>query len=97
MSERGGIVYELDDNAKLAVKKITDKGYLPYHVVVSNTEFGTLYDVLYVSDCTDNWPYERVDKIGIIQNYCYNATNKMMSEYGSSQYISSNGGLTRIA
>jgi len=97
MSEFGGILYDLNEEAKKAVEKVQADGYTPYHIVVSHTTIGDLYSVLYVSDNTENWLGERMDKNGDIVSYAYNASDPFLSEYGYSQYICVNGGLQRTA
>ena len=95
MSESGGILYNLDDKAKEAANKAIEDGLLPYHIIHTITNFGDLYNVLYVSKDTANWQFERADKNGDLDIYCYNETEDFV-EYGSSRIISTNGGLQRI-
>lgn len=97
MSEFGGILYDLNEEAKKAVEKVQADGYTPYHVVVSHTTIGDMYSVLYVSDNTEDWLGERMDRSGDIVSYVYNASDPFLSEYGYSQYICVNGGLQRTA
>ncbi len=92
-SEAGGIIYNLNDKAKVAVERIEKEGYLPYAVVVTNTTFGELYSVLYVSTNGEDWSLERPNSNGIALNYTYNATDDIFSEYDSSTFIGVNGGL----
>lgn len=96
-SEFGGILYDLNEEAKEAVAKVKEKGFLPYHVIRSQTEFGDVYAVLYVSNQTEEWKSERRDKNGTIYSYVYNATNPSFSEFGSIMVESCNGGLLRTA
>ncbi len=97
MSEFGGIIYDLDDNAKDAVEQVKKDGLFPYHVIKSETEFGSCYSVLFVGNDTDAWNFERPNKDGIIDAYVYNATDPILSEIGSIGVISTNGGLQRVA
>ena len=95
-SEVGGIIYDLDDNAKAAVKKAEDMGFLPYHVIVSHTTVGAMYTVLYASKNTEEWSLERPDKDGWLTAYIYNADCPEFSELGSIQVQPANGGLVRL-
>lgn len=95
-SEAGGIIYELDDDAKVAIKSVIEDDKIPYHVVKNTTTFGVVYSVLYVSKNLSEWKWERGNNDGIIMNYCYNSTEPTYSEYGDSRFIAANGGLKRI-
>ena len=96
-SETGGILYDPDKTAQKVIKDISEKGYVPYHVVVSNATFGTCYNVLYVSNDTGSWKMERPDRYGILHVYVYNASAQEFSEYGEICVQNSNGGLIRTA
>ncbi len=97
MSEYGGALYNLDEKAEIAVKRVCLDEKTPYHVIVTETTFGKCYAVLYVSSNTENWEYERPDRDGIMATYVYNADDPMCSEYVDSLFISANGGLKRVA
>ncbi len=96
MSETAGIVYDLNNDAKKAVKKVTDDGMLAYAVIRQNTTFGEVYTVLYVSTRTDEWIYEIPTNKGWLMSYVYNASCDDMSEYGSVQVKQVSGGLVRV-
>lgn len=95
-SEFGGMLYDLDEIAKRAVAKCRELGYVPYHVVKTNTTFGNLVQVLYVSNDVDNWPYERKQKNDCLYNLCY-MENVDDYEFGESKFVAANGGLVRTA
>lgn len=96
MSEFAGILYDLNDEAKEAVEKVKEYGYLPYHIIRTHTEFGELYDVLFVSDNTESWQYERRNKrYKDMYSYCYNATVPDFSSTGTIIVESLNGGVKR--
>lgn len=96
-SEAGGIIYDLDDNAKSAVKETEDMGLLPYHVIVShNATIGKMYSVLYVSRDSEEWKYERPDRKGCMRAYVYNADHPEFSELGDIYVEPANGGIVRI-
>ena len=86
-----GILYDLK-----AVSVVSDNGGMPYHVIKSFTEVGTLYAVLYVSNSEEEWDMERMENDGSIFSYVYNATNPSFSEYGYIGVRQANGGLERI-
>lgn len=96
-SEFGGILYFLDNDAKLAVEEVKKEGYLPYHVIVNDLEFGKTYTVLYVSPNTNEWDMERPRKDGHITAYVYNASQPLFSEFGDVCIEAANGGLIRVA
>lgn len=96
-SEFGGILYDLDENAKIAVNEIIKKGLTPYHVIVGNTSLGKMYTVLYVGPNTTEWNAERPDKNGCVAAYVYNSTEPLFSEFGDVCISSANGGLVRTA
>lgn len=91
-----GILYDLDERARKAVSVVSDNGGMPYHVIKSFTEVGTLYAVLYVSHSEEEWDMERMENDGSIFSYVYNATNPSYSEYGYIGIRPANGGLERI-
>ena len=91
-----GILYDLDEGARKAVSVVSDNGGMPYHVIKSFTEVGTLYAVLYVSNSEEEWDMERMENDGSIFSYVYNATNPSFSEYGYIGIRPANGGLERI-
>lgn len=60
MMSIGGFLYHLDENAEKAVQVAKDEGLYPYHVICSTLrEIGTVYDVLFVGNETEDWEYER--------------------------------------
>ena len=64
MSEFGGILYDLNEDAKTAVSAVKDRGDIPYAVCRSQTEIGDLYAVLFVSPDKNGWDFERPDREG---------------------------------
>lgn len=93
-----GTILNLSNEQK---KNISDfeKEYdsLVYHVIETNTEFGLLNDLLYVSNNTDQWELEQED---LASNtpciYCINTTYPDYSEFGSIAIQSNGGGLIRV-
>lgn len=98
-SEWVGALYELDDEEKKIVKEFEDnhKGYKVYHVIHNVTDFGELYNLLYVDTYTDEWGYFKSDlKDGIVLAYVYNKSYNECSEFGSIGIKSNIGGLIRV-
>ena len=95
MSEFGGILYDLDEEARAAVKEVEEKGLLPYHVVKTQTTIGTMYAVLYVSPNPGEWDIKRYDPAtGEVTAY---VANGIFSEFGTVVIKPCNGGLARTA
>lgn len=97
-SEPGGILYDLDENSQEALSVFKKKwDYLPYAVIVSYMEFGTMYTILFVSPNKEKWPEERPEpKEGFCYAYVYNADAPLCSEFGEVGIEGINGGLNRI-
>ena len=96
-SEAGGMIYKLDDGAKIAVLEAEKDGLHPWHVIKNvYQEIGTVYSVLYVSDETAEWPEERRDRDGFQVAYCWNEDQKF-ADVGQIKTESANGGLVRVA
>lgn len=99
-SESIGALYELNDKEKEIVKEFEEKhkGCKVYHVIHNITEFGELYNLLYVSTDKDEW--ER-DKEDIRQNcvfvYVKNIDIDYYSEFGIIGIKKNIGGLIRVA
>lgn len=96
-SEFGGILYDLDDAGKKAIQIVKEEYHgLPYHVILSHTEVGELYAVLFVSQKKEEWESERMDRYGDVFAYVYNATDPIFSELGCVRIEPQNGGLVRV-
>lgn len=91
-----GILYWLTYEEKQLVSNFENehKGYLVYHFIKTETvDFGTVYDLLYVSSYEEEWQLEREDlKINLVMSY----TITEFSECGPIKVKSINGGLARI-
>lgn len=98
VSERPwGALYELDESVKKIVSDF-EKEYnsIVYTVVHTFTEFGELYDLLYVCDTEDEWELDREDlKEFYTISGCYNATDNFL-EIGSILVKPVFGGLIRV-
>ena len=70
---------------------------LVYHVIHTFTEFGELYNFLYVSDHEEEWEMENADiKDGYTFVYVWNKTDDYCSEFGGIAVKERFGGLVRI-
>jgi hypothetical protein len=96
-SELGGILYDLDEGAQKAVDKVKSFGYVPYHIIMTNTQFGRLYSVLFASSDTEKWNYQRPNEKGCVQAYVYNKDEPIFSEFGDILVVPANGGIVRTA
>ena len=98
LSESDGILFCLSEDEKEMVKKWEqEQNSLVYHVVKTNTNFGLLYSLLYVSDTEDEWEMES-DDVNELTPFVYvvNKTEPMFSEFGSITIMTKNGGLVRV-
>ena len=98
LSESDGILFCLSEDEKEMVKKWEqEQNGLVYHVVKTNTNFGLLYSLLYVSDTEDEWEMES-DDVNELTPFVYvvNKTEPMFSEFGSITIMPKNGGLVRV-
>lgn len=94
MSEAGGILYDLDENAKKAVKAVEEIGDYPYHVIHNVfRDIGDVYTVLYVSKEKNHWRMEFNRKSEPVDAWCY--TEAYGLEHGSVGVTPANGGLVR--
>lgn len=99
ISERPfGALYWLDDAQKKMVADFENEyNALVYMVVRTNTEFGLLDSLLYVSDHKDEWVLDNADiKAGYVLSYVVNHDCPDFSEFGSIAVKSIGGGLVRI-
>ena len=97
-AEQTGYTYH--DKVMLAVSRVKQDGYLPYHVVQANTTFGNLFSVLYTGgdesllitaeDYDETYGYS-------VSSYVYNADDDMLSEYGYIYVRPTLGGVLRTA
>lgn len=99
-TEPNGGLYEFSDNEELKAKiKEFEEEYdaLVYHVIHTYTQFGELYNFLYVSDYEEEWEYDNEDvKAGYAIAYVWNKTDEWMSEIGGIAVREFGGGLVRV-
>ena len=99
-SEGIGALYELNEEERKIVETFEkeNEGYKVYHVIHNNTEFGELYNLLYVDTYFEEWKYFEEDlEYGSTFAYVYNKTTDYCSEFGFIGVKSSIGGLVRIS
>lgn len=100
MTEPYGGLYEFSDDAELTAKvKEFEEEYdaLVYHVIHTYTQFGELYNFLYVSDYEEEWEFDRADvKAGYAVAYVWNKSDEWCSEIGSIAIREFIGGLVRV-
>lgn len=101
MSEMTGGVYEFSKNTELCnkVKEFeAESKALVYHVIRTMTQFGELYNFLYVSDYKEEWSMDNVDiEAGYALAYVWNKSNEWCSEFGSIGVRGKFGGVVRTA
>lgn len=100
LSEMTGGLYEFSDDTELVAKvKEFEEEYnaLVYHVIHTFTQFGELYNFLYVSDYEEEYEMEWEDlKNNYVFAYVWNKTNEWCSEFGTIAVQQKFGGLTRV-
>ena len=100
LSEMTGGLYEFSDDAELNAKiKEFEEQYnaLVYHVIHTFTQFGELYNFLYVSDYDDEWEMEWEDlQDNYVFSYVWNKTDEWCSEFGTIAVKQKFGGLIRV-
>ena len=100
LSEPNGSLFEFSDDTELTAKvKEFEEEYdaLVYHVVHTYTQFGELYNFLYVSDYEEEWEFDRADvKAGYAVAYVWNKSDEWCSEIGSIAVREFIGGLVRV-
>lgn len=100
LTEPNGGLYEFSDNAELITKvKEFEEEYhaLVYHVIHTYTQFGELYNLLYVSDYEEEWEYDNENaKEGYVVAYVWNKSDDFCSEIGGIVVREFIGGLVRV-
>lgn len=93
-----GMMYYLDDETQARVDKFEkEHGALVYHVIMSQTEFGQMWALLYVSKNKSEWEQDNRDiEEGIVFSYVL-TEGDYSNEFGSIGVQPANGGLRRTA
>ena len=99
LSERGGVLYWLDDDEKKMVNEFETKyEAMVYHVIKNYTDIGVMYSLLFVSKHETEWEADNADlEDGYAFSYVVNADIPEFSEFGSIMVEPSIGGVRRIA
>lgn len=101
LSEMTGGVYEFDEDEELNAKVKAFEGEhdaLVYHVIRTMTQFGELFNFLYVSDYEEEWEMDNADiEAGYALAYVWNKTDEWCSEFGSIGVRGKFGGIVRTA
>lgn len=91
-----GILYWINDEEQQLVDEFEKehKGFVVYHVIKTETiDFGTIYDLLFVSTYEDEWSLEREElKDNIVMSYSITP----FPEMGFIGIKRVNGGLARV-
>lgn len=92
-----GIVRKLSNSLyEKVVKSICESHELvPYYVIMTQTSFGDLINILFVSKYEEDWRMER-ESGGIVHCWVENLSEPMFSEYGSITIKSIGGTLIRV-
>lgn len=100
LTEPTGGLYEFSDNEELNAKiKEFEEDYnaLVYHVIHTYTQFGELYNFLFVSDYEEEWEMDNEDiDAGYAIAYVWNKSDEWCSEMGSIVVRELFGGLVRV-
>lgn len=98
LSERGGLLYWLDEEEKKLVSEYENRtGYVVFHVIKSYTDIGLLYSMLYVSSYKEEWEMDHEDiSNGVHISYVYNTAWPDCSEAGCISVKPQIGGLRRV-
>ena len=100
LTEPTGGLYEFSDNEELNAKiKEFEEEYnaLVYHVILTYTQFGELYNFLYVSDYPEEYEFEMEElEDGYAIAYVWNKTDDWMSELGGIAVTERFGGIIRV-
>lgn len=97
-----GFMYWIDEDTENDLaKKIADfeaeNNAVVYYVIASNTNFGMLYNLLFVGDNEEEWSFENEDiKDNYVFSYVINIDEPMFSEFGTIAVSQQYGGLVRI-
>lgn len=97
VSVAGNITFLMKDTIRDMIKIFEEKyNTYVYHCIYCETDFGILYNLLYVSKYEDEWEYEFEDlKNGVPTAYVINETVPYYSESGSIGVKSLFGALIR--
>lgn len=97
-SEDLGFLYWLYDEEEMVKKFEKEHECVVYHVILSRTNIGTMYSLLYVSLDDEEWEEDRADlQNGQVLAYVVNKAAPECSEIGYIGIKPQIGGLVRVA
>ena len=100
LSEMTGGLYEFSNDKELTAKVKefeNEHNALVYHVIHTFTQFGELYNFLYVSDYEEDWEIDNEDiKDNYVISYVWNKDDEWCSEFGTIMVKQKFGGLVRV-
>lgn len=97
-----GYMFWIDESTENDLaKKIADfeaeNNAVVYYVITTNTNFGMLYNLLFVGDNEEEWEYEHEDiKDNYVFSYVINVDEPLFSEFGTIVVDQQYGGLVRV-
>ena len=101
-TEPDGIEFFLSEEEQKQVFEFENKyKTLVFHVIKSDTEFGTLYSFLYVSKYENEWEndleFNKSTNEFTVMSYVLNISDPECSEFGSIRTLNLFGGIIRTA
>ena len=100
VSEVNGFLYWVgnEDEKKWLDEWQKETGNLVYHLIRTNTEFGKILNILYISQYEEEWESEKEEiKEDVLFSYVKNLDVEEFSEYGRIGITKATGGLIRIS
>lgn len=97
-----GFMYWIDENTEnnLAQKIAefeAEHNAVVYYVITTNTNFGLLYNLLFVGDDESEWAFEHEDMAdNYVFSYVINNDEPLFSEFGTIVIDQQYGGLVRV-
>ena len=88
---------ELPKEILAQVRELEERhGLMAYAAIKTETEFGLLYDILYVCKDKEDWEMDaELMEDNVAMSYCINTTEPAFSEFGTIGLASMYGGLYR--
>lgn len=94
----GILIYEIPKCVLNEIRTVEkDFGIVAYAVIRSRTEFGEIFDLLYIGREKEDWEWDnQLMEDHVVMSYCINTTISMFSELGTIGIANIEGGLYRI-
>ena len=89
---------ELPKEILVQIRELEERhGLMAYAAIKTETEFGLLYDILYVCKDKEDWEIDAMlMEDNVVMSYCINTTEPAFSEFGTIGLASMYGGLYRV-